>query len=186
MHVPAVESPRRGWRRACSHWESRRRISQGAGTCRATAQRRRWRNVCCQGAYGAEAKHPCGRSQTSSGSGLKREVPRAVRTLQPARGWPEDFSRGRSRLWAAGAGPAPHTPYGGAHTLHYPTHVYRAPKKGGAIHAHRGPKGGDAGKTRANVRRRRRVGSRAREESRAVRRDRARARRPGIWRSRRH
>ncbi len=67
-------------------------------------------------------------------------------------------------------------------TLHYPTHVYREPKKGGAIHAHRG---GDAGKTRANVRRRRTVGSRAREEGRAVRRDRARARRPGIWRSRR-
>ena len=43
--------------------------------------------VCCQGVCGAEAKHPRGRSQTSRGGGPRWQVPQAVRTLEPARGW---------------------------------------------------------------------------------------------------
>ena len=43
--------------------------------------------LCCQGVCGAEAKQLCGRSQTSRGGGLRWQVPQAVRTLEPARGW---------------------------------------------------------------------------------------------------
>ena len=60
----AVQSQEQGVsRRHRARYEARYTVAQG-GT-------RQHVQVCCQGVCGAEAKHPCGRSQTSRGGGLQ-------------------------------------------------------------------------------------------------------------------
>ena len=79
LHSGTKPGTKGGSRRCKARYKARYTAAQG-GTKQDV-------QLCCQGVCGAEAKQLCGRSQTSRGGGLRWQVPQAVRTLEPARGW---------------------------------------------------------------------------------------------------
>jgi hypothetical protein len=137
LHSGAKPETQGGSRRYRARYEARYTVAHG-GT-------RHHVQVCCQAVCGAEANHPCGRSQTSRGGGLRWQVPQAVRTLEPARGWWQRTPRV--------AVPA-YRPLSQAwHHAHHTEVLMRStapqifqPRKNSKIDAHTCPEGGDASK----------------------------------------